>query len=70
MRPDIPKPGRTKKRIAKRVRQHIAIRMTNRAFLERQLNPSNNQFPPSFQPMQIVPNAAAHAHFFCFSRSI
>src|SRR5258707_15673609 len=66
MSPDIPKPGRTEQRIAKRMRQHIAVRMSHRASDEGQLNPAHNQFSPSFQPMQIEPKAAANTNFFSF----
>src|SRR6266849_9930803 len=46
MRPDIAKPRRTQQRIAHSMRQHIAIRMSYWSFVKRQLNPTNDEFPP------------------------
>jgi hypothetical protein len=36
--------------------------VSDRAFIEWQLDATNNQFAAFREPMKIVPNAAAHAH--------
>src|SRR6266436_6596706 len=52
------------------MRQHVPVRMPRRAFIKWEFDSANNQFPSGLQSMQVVSNAAAHAHFFCRSRSI
>src|SRR5258707_337667 len=56
MRPDISQPGGPEQRIAKRMCQHISIRMPHRPFVKRQLNPANNQLPPPLHPNHFLPN--------------
>jgi hypothetical protein len=65
MRADISESRGSKQRIAKRMGQNIAIGMADRTFIERQLNYAYDQLPPRLDPMQVVSDAAAHAHFFC-----
>ncbi len=69
MRADIAESRRSQQRVAHRMRQHISVRMPHRPFIERQLNPADDQLPPFRQPVQVVPDAAAHAHAFARSRS-
>src|SRR6266850_580951 len=69
MRADISEPRRTKQRIAKRMRQHVAVRVPHRPLVERQLHPANDKLSPRFQPVQVVADAAARAHAFLRSSS-
>ena len=69
MRANIAQPCRAKKRVAERMRHNISVRMSNRTLVKRHFDPPDNQFPSRFQPVQVVPDAAAHAHFLLRSRS-
>jgi hypothetical protein len=69
MRANITKTSSAEKRVAKRVRHNIPVRMSHRPFIKRHFEPADNQFPSRFQPVQVVPDAAAHTHFLLRSRS-
>ena len=69
MRANITQPRRAKKRVTKRMRHHIPVRMSLRPFIKRHFESTDNQFPSRFQAVQVVPDAAAHAHFLLRSRS-
>src|SRR5260370_945195 len=69
MRPDTANPRRTQQRIAQRMRQHIAIRMSYGSFVKRQSNPPDHELAPLRQPMQVIADSAARAHTFWRSRS-
>src|SRR6266568_2419204 len=59
IRSDVAEPRRTQQRIAKRMRQHVPVRVPHRSFVKRQLNPPNDERPPLFQPVQIIPNSSS-----------
>jgi hypothetical protein len=62
MRADIAETRRAKQRVAQRVRQNISVGMSNRPFIERNLNSADHQLSAFRETMKIVANAAAHAH--------
>jgi hypothetical protein len=69
MRANITQPRRAEKRVAKRMRHNIPVRMSRRPFVKKHFESTDNQFPSRFQAVQVVPDAAAHAHFLLRSRS-
>jgi hypothetical protein len=64
MRSNIAESSGAEQRIAHGMRQHIAIRVSDRSFVKGQLDPTNNQFSPFREAMEVISNAAAHAHGF------
>ena len=62
MRADIAEPAGAEQRVHKRMRQNIAIGMSDGAFVKWQFDSADNQLASFRQPMKIVTNAAAHAH--------
>src|SRR5690242_3535174 len=64
MRSNIAESRRAEQRIAHRMRQHIAVRVSDRPFVKRQLDTADDESAPFREPMEVISNAAAHAHDF------
>jgi hypothetical protein len=68
VRADISRPRRAKQRIAERMRDHVTVRMPHRPFIKRHFDAADDEFAAFREAVQVVADAAAHAHaFFCSS---
>src|SRR5260370_38459376 len=62
MRADVAEPGSSQQRVAQGVAQDVAIGMSDRAFVERHMDPAEDQVSPLCQPVQVEADSRA-CHF-------
>src|SRR5260221_4793856 len=68
MRADVAKPSGAQQRVAERVGDHVPVGVADGALVERDFDATDDELAPFGEAMQVVANAAAHAHaFFCSS---
>ena len=61
---DVSKRERAQKRIHHRVCEHIRVRMSVQAQLERNVYATDDTAPPLNQPMDVIAVSDPHIHFF------
>lgn len=61
---DVSERERAQKRIHHRMREHICVRMSVQAKLERNIYAADDTAPPFDQPMDVVAVSDPHIHFF------
>src|SRR5690348_1020010 len=60
MRADIAESRCAQQRIAKRMREHVAIRMSYRSFVKGQFDAADDEGSTLFETMQVVANTGSH----------
>src|SRR6476646_1395704 len=64
MRADIAETSGAEHRVTERMRQNVAVGVSDGTFVKRKFDSADDQLAPFREPMKIVTNAAAHAHVF------
>jgi hypothetical protein len=64
VRANVAQPGSAEQRVTESVRQNVAVGVSDRSFVKWEFHPANDQLPAFRETVQIVANAAAHAHAF------